>query len=61
MFQILFLNLNELRVNFFRNFDDFLITLDAQEEKFDALRRLTLLEKAYSQQRKKEAERFFYF
>ncbi|VIO98093.1 probable spectrin beta chain, putative [Brugia malayi] len=43
--------------NKIRNFDDFLITLEAQGEKFDSLKRLTLLEKAYSQQRKKECER----
>uniref|UniRef100_A0A0N4T6E9 PH domain-containing protein n=1 Tax=Brugia pahangi TaxID=6280 RepID=A0A0N4T6E9_BRUPA len=43
--------------NKIRNFDDFLITLEAQGEKFDSLKRLTLLEKAYSQQRKKESER----
>lgn len=42
---------------FSRNFDDFLITLEAQGEKFDSLKRLTLLEKAYSKQRKKESER----
>ncbi|MFH4980275.1 hypothetical protein AB6A40_006984 [Gnathostoma spinigerum] len=40
-----------------RNFDDFLITLDAQEPKFEALKRLTLLEKAFSAQRKTETER----
>uniref|UniRef100_A0A915PUP8 Spectrin beta chain n=1 Tax=Setaria digitata TaxID=48799 RepID=A0A915PUP8_9BILA len=43
--------------NKIRNFDDFLITLEAQGEKFDSLKRLTLLEKAYSKQRKKETER----
>ncbi|VBB25988.1 unnamed protein product, partial [Acanthocheilonema viteae] len=43
--------------NKIRNFDDFLITLEAQGEKFDSLKRLTLLEKAYSKQRKKESER----
>ncbi|VDM96556.1 unnamed protein product [Thelazia callipaeda] len=43
--------------NKIRNFDDFLITLEAQGEKFDAIKRLTLLEKAYSKQRKKETER----
>uniref|UniRef100_A0A183UJC9 PH_9 domain-containing protein n=1 Tax=Toxocara canis TaxID=6265 RepID=A0A183UJC9_TOXCA len=40
-----------------RNFDDFLVTLEAQGEKFEALKRLTLLERAYSNQRKTEAER----
>ncbi|VDK61916.1 unnamed protein product [Onchocerca ochengi] len=43
--------------NKIRNFDDFLITLEAQGEKFDSLKRLTLLEKAYSKQCKKESER----
>ncbi|VDK88570.1 unnamed protein product, partial [Litomosoides sigmodontis] len=43
--------------NKIRNFDDFLITLEAQGEKLDSLKRLTLLEKAYSKQRKNETER----
>uniref|UniRef100_F1KPH2 Spectrin beta chain n=1 Tax=Ascaris suum TaxID=6253 RepID=F1KPH2_ASCSU len=43
--------------NRIRNFDDFLVTLEAQGEKFEGLKRLTLLERAYSMQRKTESER----
>lgn len=35
-----------------------MLTLEAQEEKFNGLQRLTLLEKAYSKQRKTEIDRF---
>ena len=42
--------------NLIREYDDFLATLDAQDPKFDALKKLTLLEQAFDAQRHKEAE-----
>jgi hypothetical protein len=42
----------------FRQFDDFLVTLQAQEDKFESLKKLTLLEQAYTNLRQKERERF---
>lgn len=51
--QIVFITLK-----IYRNFDDFLVTLEAQGEKFEGLKRLTLLERAYSMQRKTESERY---
>uniref|UniRef100_A0A914XIB6 Spectrin alpha chain n=1 Tax=Plectus sambesii TaxID=2011161 RepID=A0A914XIB6_9BILA len=41
-----------------RQFDDFLTTLHAQGEKFESLKKLTLLEQAFSNLRQKETERF---
>ncbi len=42
---------------YFRQFDDFLVTLQAQDDKFESLKKLTLLEQAYTQLRHKERDR----
>lgn len=40
-----------------RHYDDFLVTLHAQGDKFEGLKKLTLLEQAWASQTEKEAER----
>ncbi|VDO69394.1 unnamed protein product [Heligmosomoides polygyrus] len=40
-----------------RDFDDFLVTLDAQVDRCDMVKRLTLIEQSFSKLRKKEVER----
>uniref|UniRef100_A0A1I7ZAM9 PH domain-containing protein n=1 Tax=Steinernema glaseri TaxID=37863 RepID=A0A1I7ZAM9_9BILA len=39
-----------------RNFDDFLVTLEAQSDKFQALQRLTLIEKSFAEIRERESQ-----
>ncbi|KAK0410555.1 hypothetical protein QR680_005192 [Steinernema hermaphroditum] len=39
-----------------RNFDDFLVTLEAQNDKFEALKRLTLIEKSFAEIRERESQ-----
>jgi hypothetical protein len=41
-----------------RQFDDFLTTLHAQGDKFESLKKLTLIEQAFSNLRHKETDRF---
>ncbi|WKY08955.1 hypothetical protein Q1695_001825 [Nippostrongylus brasiliensis] len=40
-----------------RDFDDFLVTLDAQADRCDMVKRLTLIEQSFSKLRRKEVER----
>ena len=47
----------EAAENHLREYDDFLVTLEAQGEKCEQVKRLTLLEQNYSKLRVKEAER----